>query len=170
MEQLRRQPSGSFLEGLPLSTAPLPSRRYRTVAGALCAVWLLAVALIVLWPTPVDRAGGGALRHGLEYLYRHGLPAFVTYGVVEFMANVLMFVPLGLFWFMLTPCRWRWWAPAAGFALSTAIETTQLLVLPQRFATPHDVVANTLGSLFGTLVAALAALALLPARPENRSQ
>jgi hypothetical protein len=94
MEQLHRQPSGSFLEGLPLSTAPLPSRRYRTVAGALCAVWLLAVAMIVLWPTPVDRAGGGWLRGVLGALHSHGLPALVSYGTVEFVANVLMFVPL----------------------------------------------------------------------------
>ena len=113
----------------------------------------MAVALIVLWPTPVDRGGAGALRRGLSFLHEHGLPTFVTYGVVEFTANILMFVPLGLFWFLLTPPRMRWWAPAVGFALSTLIEATQFLLIPQRFATSYDIVANTLGTLMGALTA-----------------
>jgi VanZ family protein len=153
MEQLRRQPSVSFLEGIPLSTAPLPSRRYRTVAGALCAVWLLAVAFIVLWPTPVDRAGGGGLRGVLGALHCHGLPALVSYGMVEFVANVVMFVPFGLFWFLLAPRGWRWAGALVGIGLSVLIEVTQLLLLPQRFATPYDVLANTLGTFMGTVAA-----------------
>ena len=113
----------------------------------------MAVALIVLWPTPVDRGGAGTLRRALSFLHEHGLPTFVTYSVVEFSANILMFVPLGLFWFLLTPPRMRWWAPAVGFALSTLIEATQFLLIPQRFATPYDIVANTLGTLMGALSA-----------------
>ncbi|WP_157940200.1 VanZ family protein [Arthrobacter ruber] len=125
----------------------------------------MAVALIVLWPTPVDRGGAEALRRALNFLHEHGLPTFVTYSVVEFSANILMFVPLGLFWFLLTPPRLRWWAPAVSFALSTLIEATQFLLLPQRFATPYDVVANTLGALVG----ALTACALLTAGRRERS-
>ncbi len=132
---------------------------------ALCAAWLLAVAMIVLWPTPVDRAGGGTLRRGLEYLYAHGLPTFVTYSLVEFTANVLMFVPLGLFWFLLTPRHWRRWAPVVGLVLSAAIEATQHILLPQRFATPYDVLANTLGATLGALIAA--ALQLNSASPRQ---
>lgn len=101
----------------------------------------------------MDRGGAGALRRALNFLHEHGLPTFVTYSVVEFSANILMFVPLGLFWFLLTPPRLRWWAPAVGFALSTLIEATQFLLIPQRFATPYDVVANTLGTLMGTITA-----------------
>jgi VanZ family protein len=153
MEQHRRQPSGSFLEGIPLSTAPLPSRRYRTVVAALCAIWVMAVAFIVLWPTPVDRAGVGWLRGVLGTLHSHGLPALVSYGTVEFAANALMFVPFGLFWFLLAPRRWRWVAPLAAVGLSVAIEVTQLVLLPQRFATPYDVVANTFGTFIGTVAA-----------------
>lgn len=123
------------------------------MTAALCAAWLLAVALVVLWPTPVDRGGGPLLRQALSYLYAHGLPAFVTYGSLEFLANVLMFIPLGLFWFILSPRGWRWAGPLAGMALSILIEVTQLLLLPQRVATPYDVIANTLGALSGTLVA-----------------
>ncbi|MHA7282222.1 VanZ family protein [Arthrobacter sp. TMS2-4] len=123
------------------------------MAAALCAVWLLAVALIVLWPTPVDRAGGGTLRRLLAFLHEHGAPAFFSYGMVESLANVLMFVPFGLFWFFLAPRGWRWAGPLAGLVLSILIELTQLLLLPQRFATPWDMFANTLGAACGALAA-----------------
>ena len=118
----------------------------------LCAIWLIVVALIVLWPTPVDRAGGEVLRRVLTYLYAHGLPTFVTYSSVEFLSNVLMFVPLGLFWCILAPRAWRWWGPVAGFGLSVLIEVTQSALLPQRFATPYDVLGNTLGALAGAVL------------------
>lgn len=139
---------------------PLPSPRYKTVTAALCAVWLLAVSFVVLWPTPVDGNAAGLLQRGLGFLHGHGFPAFVSYNVVEFTSNILMFVPLGVFWFVLAPRRWRWWAPGAGFALSAIIEITQLALLPQRFATPYDVLANTLGASTG----AVAASALLWSR------
>ncbi|MHA7281102.1 VanZ family protein [Arthrobacter sp. MDT2-2] len=119
------------------------------MTAGLCAAWLVAVAFIVLWPTPVDADAAGILRRGLEFLYRHGFPSFITYNVVEFTSNVLMFVPFGLFWFILAPHRWRWWGVTAGCALSALIEVTQLVLLPQRFATPYDVLANTLGALAG---------------------
>jgi VanZ family protein len=131
---------------------PLPSRRYKTVTAVLCAAWLLAVALIVLWPTPVDRAGGGWLRAILRDLYAQGLPTSVTYTAVEFASNVLMFVPFGLFWFILAPRGWRWVGPLAGMTLSVAIEVTQLVLLPQRVSTPWDVLANALGALAGTVL------------------
>lgn len=115
----------------------------------------MCVAVIVLWPTPVDRNAAGILTRGLGFLHRHGLSDFVTYGLVEFTANIVMFAPLGLFWFLLAPPRWRWWGPAAGFVLSTGIEAAQYLLLPHRFATPYDVLANTLGAALGTLAAAV---------------
>jgi glycopeptide antibiotics resistance protein len=151
MEQLHCRPRARTRR-THLSTAPLPSPRYKTVTGVLCALWLLAVALVVLWPSPVDAAGGEWLRRGLRFLYTHGLPTSVTYNAVEFTANIVMFVPFGLFWFILAPRGWRWAGPLAGMALSTLIEVTQLLLLPQRVATPYDVLANTLGALTGTVL------------------
>jgi VanZ family protein len=164
MEQI---PAGcpALSEGFPVSTAPLPSRSYRTVTAGLCAAWVLAVALIVLWPTPVDRAGGPFLQRALAYLYAHGLPPSVTYSSVEFLSNVLMFAPLGLFWFILAPRGWRWAGPLAGMVLSLLIEGTQALLLPQRVATPEDVLANTIGAVGGTV----AAWMLVSARHRRRT-
>lgn len=77
----------------------------------------------------------------------------MDYGLVEFSANIVMFVPFGVFWFLLAAKGWRWIGPAAGIILSVSIEVAQFLFLPQRFASPYDVLANGLGALLGTVLA-----------------
>ncbi|WP_165802581.1 VanZ family protein [Arthrobacter sp. Bz4] len=150
----------------PLIPAPLPSRRYRTITGALCAAWLLAVTLIVFNRTPVDAGAGDLLQRGLRFLHAHGIPAFIDYGLVEFTANIVMFVPFGVFWFILAPRNLRWLGPALGVSLSVLIELSQLIFLPLRFATPYDVVANGLGACLGTALA----WAALHARERTRQR
>lgn len=118
----------------------------------LSAAWLVAVGLIVLRPSPVDTGSAGLLRQNLTALQRLGFPAWFDYGFVEFTANIIMFIPLGLFFFMLAPRGWRWGGPLAGIVVSSLIEITQLVVLPQRVASPYDVVANCLGALVGTVI------------------
>jgi glycopeptide antibiotics resistance protein len=89
----------------------------------------------------------------LDTLYGVGLPRFVTYGVVEFGANILMFLPLGLLVALALP-RWLlWFSPLLCASLSLGIELCQALLLPHRFASILDVAANTLGAILGTLVA-----------------
>ncbi len=116
-------------------------------------LWLVSVGLIVLSPSPVDTTSAGLLRRALAALHRRGVPEWLGFSFVEFTANIVMFVPLGLFFFILAPRRWRWLGPLAGFMLSVLIELTQLVVLPHRVATPWDVVANTFGALVGTVTA-----------------
>ncbi|MDQ0734052.1 glycopeptide antibiotics resistance protein [Arthrobacter agilis] len=87
------------------------------------------------------------------FLHAHGLPASVTYNSVEFLSNVLMFAPLGLFWFILAPRGWRWAGPLVGLGLSLLVEGMQALLLPQRVATLGDVLANTIGAVCGTFIA-----------------
>jgi glycopeptide antibiotics resistance protein len=119
----------------------------------LCAVWVVCVTVIVLWETPVDRGAANLLERMLRFLHERGLPSSVDYGFVEFGANIVMFIPLGLFWFILAPRGWRWVGPLVGLGLSALIELIQHLLLPQRFATPQDVLANGLGTLAGTVIA-----------------
>jgi glycopeptide antibiotics resistance protein len=77
------------------------------------------------------------------------------YAFVERSANVVLFVPLGLFVALLLPRR-RWWIAAlTGLAVSGAIETAQLLLLPARFATLDDVAMNTTGALLGAAASLL---------------
>ena len=148
----------------PVSGPPLPSPRERRTTLALTALYLAAVGLIVLSPTPVDAAGGSFLRRALAALQRRGFPDWLDYTFVEFSANIVMFAPLGVFFVLLAPRGWRWLAPMVGFFLSTLIELMQLLFLPQRVASLYDVLANTTGALVGTGIAWL----LLMARRRRR--
>lgn len=116
-------------------------------------LWLISVAVIVLSPSPVDSGASTFVLRVLAALHRRGVPTWIDYSFVEFTANIVMFVPFGLFFFILAPSGWRWLGPLVGLLLSALIELTQLVVLPQRVATPYDVVANGFGALVGTLVA-----------------
>jgi len=116
--------------------------------------YLVAVLLVVFWPTPVDRPVSGDLDRVLEWLHGRGVPAWFDYGVVEWLANVAMFVPWGAFGAVVLARR-RWWlVPATALLASSAIEMAQHLVLDQRFASAADVAANTLGALLGVLFCA----------------
>ncbi|BBE22128.1 hypothetical protein MN0502_10110 [Arthrobacter sp. MN05-02] len=116
-------------------------------------LWLLGVGFTVFSPLPVDRHAGDLLRRVLVLLQGYGAPGWFDYGFVEFAANALMFLPLGLFVFLLAPRGWRWLGPVVAFGLSALIEAVQLVALSQRVASPYDVVANTIGAVAGTLLA-----------------
>ncbi|POH60843.1 MULTISPECIES: VanZ family protein [Cryobacterium] len=135
----------------------------RRIAGWLAAAYLMALALIALWPTPVDRAAAGTITRILVFLHAHGVPQRLDYPLIEFTANIALFVPVGLLGVLLMGRR-RWLlAFLVGFIASCAIEFGQLVLLPARVATPVDVIANTAGTALGALLA-LALLAIITAR------
>lgn len=88
----------------------------------------------------------------LEKLHNNGVPAFVDYGVVEFVANVGMFIPIGLFAAIAVSKKLWWIVIIAGPLMSIGIERAQSLLLPDRFATVSDIVANSLGAIIGAIV------------------
>jgi VanZ family protein len=124
----------------------------KTAVRVLAALTLIAVFAIGYWPVPVDRGMRSVLGSVLDRLAAAGAPDWVDYAHLEFAANIVLFVPLGALIALLLP-RWEWWlAPIIGLALSLAIEFGQAMLLPQRFATPLDVLANTAGATTGALV------------------
>lgn len=127
----------------------------RRVARWLAAAYFLALCLIAFWPTPVDRGAAGTISSILARLHAHGVPDWVNYQLVEFTANIALFVPVGLLGVVLVGANQWWWAVAAGFGVSCLIELGQLVFLPGRFPTLPDVVANTAGAVFGALLAVL---------------
>lgn len=122
----------------------------RTALLAALAAWSVVLAVTLLAPSA---AGPSWLVATLADLgARIGLPAALVEGSrVEFVLNVLAFVPLSalgaLAW---TRTTWRDWT-AWGFAASFAVEAAQAIALSARSATHADVVANTLGALLGAL-------------------
>lgn len=124
-------------------------------------VWCLGLgygtlfALIVLWPSPIDRPVAGLLDRVIAELHERGVPSFIDYGFVEFSANIALFVPLGVLFGLALPVRW--WAAMllCGPALSAVVELLQGQMLSERYANVTDIVANSIGSVIGVLVALL---------------
>jgi hypothetical protein len=140
------------------------SRRLLWIA---LVAYLVVLALIAYWPTPVDRGVDGDLFGVIHWLHVHGV-TFVTYGRVEFAANVALFVPFGLLLGALFRRGRRWIAFLLCVAGSGAIELGQAVFLPGRFASLADVAANSIGGGIGVLVVALVARAVRSGRSGGR--
>ena len=133
----------------------MPASRLRRRASAGLLAYGALLAAVGLWPTPVDRPLDPLLFRVLGAIARFGVRPLDAYGVIEFTANVALFVPPALLLVLVMGVR-RWWlAPLAGMLCSILIELAQHLLLPARFATLSDVIANTLGALIGTGLGAL---------------
>jgi len=147
---------------------PVRSRRGRVLLAAASALYLAGVASLTLGPQP-EAAGGTLVALGDWFAGWQGT-AWLTFAVLEFVANIVLFVPLGVLWVAWTGPR-RWWLAAlAGLALSGAIEATQALALPDRFPDVRDLVANTLGALIGAAVTAAAGRVRRRARAPRPAQ
>ncbi|MBD7956903.1 VanZ family protein [Microbacterium sp. Sa4CUA7] len=117
-------------------------------------MWL---ASLTIGPPP--EGAGGALRDLASWFDGWAATAWLTYPVLEFAANVALFVPLGVLWVLWAGTRRWWFAAAAGLILSVAIELTQALALPDRYPDVRDLIANTLGSALGAVAVAAVAVA-----------
>ncbi|MDU0366402.1 VanZ family protein [Microbacterium sp. NPDC089180] len=126
----------------------------------LCLAVVLAATLS---PTPIDQGYESAIERVLSILHRNGVPQWFGYRWLEFSANIAMFVPLAYFLSLVFPTRFLWLALPLVPALSVALETLQFFVLPARFATVNDVIANTVGGWVG-VAAAAATVAAVHAR------
>ena len=125
----------------------------RRILFILIAVYAVGLAVVAFWPVPVDRGIHGVLLRLIAVLDTHGLP-FVSYAMVEFTANVVLFLPLGLLLAAATRRGSRLLALAFCIAASLAIELGQAVFLPERFASPLDLLANSLGAAIGVAVVA----------------
>ena len=85
---------------------------------------------------------------------------------IEFLANVGLFVPLGVFLLLLVGSRFWWVALAAGIVLTSMIESVQREI-PGRVSDPRDVAANSIGMFLGI---ALAMVLTLPATLRRRRE
>lgn len=83
---------------------------------------------------------------------RYEATEWITFNLLEFSANVALFIPFGIF-FVLLLGRRRWWlAILLGVATTVTIELAQL-VIPNRVSDPRDLLANSIGAIAGTLLA-----------------
>ena len=101
---------------------------------------LAALLAATLWPTP------GAPQPPERFCLICG-----SLGGVDFVANVVLFLPLGAF-LVLDGNGWRR-AALAGAALSLGIELLQWQAIPGRDASMGDLLANSLGAGMGAALA-----------------
>ena len=127
-----------------------PHLRFTVIVAV---AYLLVLAMIAFWPTPVDRPVSGSLGSVIAWLHAHGMPSFIGYNKIEFSANILLFTPFG---YIAAAWTGKWWhALSAGLAASCIIELGQALILPNRVASLLDILANTMGAVLGALILAL---------------
>jgi hypothetical protein len=128
---------------------------HRRAARVALAAYAAFLAFVLL--NPSADVPSSSVSWLAETASRIGLPGpLVVPGRVEFVANVLILIPLSFLGSVLLPrLTWRDWT-AYGFVLSGTVELVQALLLPARSATFADVVANTSGALLGAVAFPLA--------------
>jgi glycopeptide antibiotics resistance protein len=135
----------------------MPPRRQpvvvRPLAAVMLAAYVAAVGVVVSFPSPVDQSIRPHIYRFLWRAHRRGLPEWVGYAQVEWLANVALFTPIGALIVLALGRRFVITAVAVGVVLSLLAEGAQLLLLPDRFATIEDVLANGVGSAAGALLA-----------------
>jgi VanZ family protein len=128
--------------------------------------YLAFVAWLTLTPQ-VDAVGRISIIYRvLDALHRHGYLLSIDDNQLEFLANIALFVPVGMFLLLLFGTRLWWVALTASFAMTSFIEIAQRSI-PGRVPDERDLVANGLGAVIGVLVALVLTL---PATLRRRRQ
>ena len=122
------------------------------------------IGMVTLTPSASAPIPVGLAIRVLEAFHRRGYLEMITVGRMEFLANIAMFVPIGVFLLLLVGAE-RWWiALFLPFFLTAFIETAQRGI-PGRVSDPRDVLANTMGGVAGVV---LAMILTLPATLRRR--
>lgn len=122
------------------------------IARVMLVPYGIALALIVWLPATAASKVTGVVFRLARYVSAHTDISLTTaYTVFEFLANVALFVPLGLLLVAAWPRNSAWVVLLLGYSASVTIELVQTM-LPSRYPTLSDVVANTLGTAIGCLL------------------
>ncbi|MFP3466778.1 VanZ family protein [Leifsonia sp. SIMBA_070] len=125
----------------------------RLLPSVLFAAYLLVLVWGVLWKFGVPDVSGEGVR-AVKLVPFVASEGFGVSNPSEMLANVVLFVPFGVYLAILAP-RWRWWRVAAVVAsASVALEVTQY-VLAVGSSDVTDVILNTTGAVCGMVVLAL---------------
>ena len=125
----------------------------RAQLAALLSVYLVLLIWVVLWRLGPPYVGGSGSRHIklVPFLSSDGAGACAP---LEVVANVLLFVPFGLYLGLLVPSWPRWRSVGVIAATSLALESAQY-VLAVGVSDITDVISNSTGGVVGLgLVAA----------------
>ena len=120
------------------------------------AGYLILLTATSLWPKPVD--GQGLLAIITSDLLRFASTIswlnWIQYNQLEAIANVVLYIPLGIFLVLLLNKTKLWVLCLLPVLVSLSAEGSQRLFLPDRYATVNDVFFNALGGVLGVFIAA----------------
>lgn len=128
--------------------------------------YLAFVAWLTMTPQPIGPNQTQLIERVLDALHRRGYAESIDYMRLEFLANIGLFVPVGVFFLLLFGAGGWWLAGIASFGMTVVIETVQQQI-PGRVSDERDLVANTLGALIGI---AIALVLTLPATLRRRER
>jgi VanZ family protein len=124
--------------------------------GLLSVLYLGFVGLVTLTPGQGQPDYYALAERILARMQRYPDLDPLTYRLsperIEFLANIALFVPLGVFLLLLVGTRLWWVALAAGIVLTSMIESVQGII-PGRVSDPRDVAANAIGMFVGIALA-----------------
>lgn len=112
--------------------------------------YLAIVAWLTLSPQAPDQRDGPLWRFAL-FLDRFSATQWLTFNDLEFVANIALFVPLGLFFVLLVGKRQWWLAIGLAVGLTAGIEWVQQFI-PSRVSDPRDILSNSLGATIGVVI------------------
>ncbi|MGV2901241.1 VanZ family protein [Microbacterium sp. AGC62] len=146
------------------SATAAPVRAGAATARVALVGYLLFIGFTVWLPANVSAKVTGLVGVMARWVSDAGIAPYYQSAVVfEFLANVALFVPVGF----LLPFAWSrlrlWQVVLIGALMSGLIESVQGL-MPSRYPTISDVIANSLGTLAGGVIAVLLIL-MLPSQP-----
>ncbi|BDZ39205.1 VanZ family protein [Microbacterium suwonense] len=126
---------------------------FTIIARVALVPYAIALGLIVWLPASAASKVTDVVFRFARFVSAHTpVPLGLSYTVFEFLANIALFVPLGLLLVAAWPRANAWVVLLLGYATSVTIELVQTL-LPSRFTTLSDVIANTLGTAIGCVIA-----------------
>jgi glycopeptide antibiotics resistance protein len=130
-------------------TEPASRIRWHALATVGLVCYLVTLAWIVFAPAPDASRFTGIVAVFAQWIDDAGVASFEpAYVVLEFVANVILFVPFGMLWMLAPPASRPLAVIGRGLVTSVVIELAQL-ALPTRYSTLSDVVANTIGAAIG---------------------
>jgi VanZ family protein len=129
--------------------------------------YLGLVGWLTLTPGSSAPTSSDLVRRVLDRLQTYDELSWLTDSRAEFLANVALFGPVGLFLLLLVGTRFWWVAAGLAFALTNAIEVAQRSI-PGRVTDPRDVAANTIGALIGIAVGVVLTLPATVRRNRRR--
>ena len=122
------------------------------VLSLLTGGYLAFVAWVTLTPQSYAAQHISIIYRVLDVFHRHGYLLSIDDTRMEFLANIALFVPVGMFLLLLFGTRLWWLAVGASFALTCAIELAQRSI-PGRVSDERDLISNGLGAIIGVVIA-----------------